>query len=67
MNFPQARRANVRINFGGADVRVAEQFLDDPQVRSIFQQMSGETMPQHVRGNVAREIGPARPASDAQP
>ena len=37
VDFPQALRADVGINFCCADVGVAEQFLDDPQVGSVLQ------------------------------
>ena len=37
VDFPQARRSDVRIDFRRADVGVAEQFLDDPQVSPVLQ------------------------------
>jgi hypothetical protein len=53
MHFPQPVSRDVRVNFRGADARVAEQFLDHPQIRAMFQQMRGKTVPQHVRRDVA--------------
>ncbi len=44
MNVPQAVAGDVGVNFRGADVRVAEQFLNHAQVRTMFQQMRGKTM-----------------------
>ena len=35
--LPQARRADVRIDFRGADVGVAKKFLDDSQVGPVLQ------------------------------
>ncbi len=63
VNFPQARRADVRINFRGADVGMAKQFLDDAQIGAVFQQMRGETVPQHVRRDVARRCRPGAPGA----
>jgi hypothetical protein len=37
VHFPQPRAGDVRINFRCADVRVAEQLLDDAQVRAMLQ------------------------------
>ena len=53
VNVPQPVAGDVRVNLRRADVRVAEQFLDHPQVRAVFQQMCGKAVPQHVRGDVA--------------
>jgi len=43
----------VRVNLRGADVRVAEQLLDHPQICAVFQQMRCEAMKQHVRCHIA--------------
>ena len=53
MNFAQAISGDVRVNLRRADARVAEQFLDHAQIRAVFQQMRRETMPQHMRCDVA--------------
>ena len=53
MNVSKATAADVGINFRGADVGVTEQFLDDAQVRAVFQQVRGETVSKHVWRDVA--------------
>ena len=64
VDFAQARSVDVGIDFGGADVGVAEQFLDDPQVRPVFQQVRGEAVAEHVRRYVSRPMpGPRAPAA----
>ena len=67
VNLPQPIAGHVRVNLRGADVRMAEQFLDHTQVRAMFQQMRGKTVPQHVRRDVARHPGVAHPILDSQP
>ena len=52
VHLAQARRGDVRINFRGADAGVPQQFLDDPQVCAVLEQMRGETVPQHMRRDV---------------
>ena len=48
MNLAQPAARDVRVNLRGADVRMAEQFLDDPQIRAMLQQMRRKTVPQHA-------------------
>ena len=67
VDFAQASSGDVRVNFRGADGGVAEQFLDHPQVGAVFEQVRGETVPQHVRRNVARDAGEAHARLDAFP
>ena len=67
MNVPQSVAGNMRVNLRGADIRVSEQFLDHPQVCSMFQQMRGEAVPEHVRRHVAAHTRPAHSPLDAQP
>ena len=55
VHFAQATARHVRVNFGRRDAGVSEQFLDDAQVGPVFEQMGGETMTQHVRGDVPRD------------
>jgi hypothetical protein len=38
MHFPQPVSRDVRVNFRGADARVAEQFLNHPQIRPVLKQ-----------------------------
>ena len=52
VDIAQPTARDVGINFRGADVGVAEQFLDDAQVCAVFQQMRGEAVSQHVRSDV---------------
>ena len=42
---------HMRIDHGGLDVLVAEQFLDCADVVAIFQQVGGEGMTEGVRGD----------------
>ena len=37
VNVVQATACHMRIDFGRADAGVTEQFLDDPQVRAVFE------------------------------
>ena len=53
VHVAKAVAGDVRVNLSGVDAGVAEQFLDDPQIGAVFQQMRGETMTQHVRRDVA--------------
>ena len=49
----------MRVDLRRADVAVAQEFLDDAQVRPAADQVSGEAMPQRVRRDVLQQ--PARP------
>ena len=49
VNMQQSLGIHVRIKFGRSDVRVPQHLLNRPQVRSAFQQVRRERMPQHVR------------------
>ena len=53
VNVPQSVARHVRVNFRGADIRVAEQFLDHSQIGAVLEQVRRETVPQHVRRDVA--------------
>ena len=53
VNVAQTVSGDVRVNFRRADVRVAQQFLNHPQIRAVLQQMCRKTVPQHVRRDVA--------------
>ena len=57
MNIPQPLAGHVRVNFGRADVSMAEHFLDDAQVGAIFQKVRREAVTQHVRSDVAGDAG----------
>ena len=42
---------DMGVNLGGLDIRVAEQFLEDADIDSVFQHMRGEAMAQRVATN----------------
>ena len=67
VDFPEAVAGDVGVDFGGADVRVAEEFLDDAQIRAVLQEVRGETVSQHVGGNVALDPGVFDAVLDMQP
>jgi len=67
VHLAQTLAGDVRVDFGGADARVAEQFLDDAQVGAVVEQVRGEAVPEHVRGNVAGDAGAPGAAFDPQP
>ena len=58
---------DVGIDLGRGDAGVAEEFLNDAQVGTVFEEVSGEAVPEHVRRDVA--IDPRTEASffDARP
>jgi hypothetical protein len=41
----------LRVDLRGAEIRVAEQFLDRSEVRPALKQMGGETMAKYVRAD----------------
>ena len=53
VDFAQTTAGDMSIDFGGADTGVAKQFLDDAQIGSVLQEVSGEAVAQHVRSNPA--------------
>jgi hypothetical protein len=67
MDIPKAVSCDVRVNLGRADARVTEEFLDDPEVRAVIEQVCGEAMSKHVRRYVARDSGSARATLDPKP
>ena len=50
----------MKINSGFFQIAMSKQNLDGPQIRSGFQQVSGETMPQRVRMNLLADAGTLR-------
>ena len=48
MDFPQAAALDMGVDLGGADVGVAEQLLDDPQIGAVFQQVRCKAVAQRV-------------------
>lgn len=67
MRVPQAGCGHVGVDFGSADFRVAQQFLNDPQIRAVLEQVRGKTVSEHMRSNVALDAGAADPVLDPQP
>jgi hypothetical protein len=67
MHFLQAFAAHVRVYLGGADARMPEHLLNDPQVRPIIQQMSGKAVAQHMRRDVSIDPATFHPLLNAQP
>ncbi len=67
MHLSEPVAGYVSIDFGRANAGVAEQLLNHPQVGAIFQQMRCETVPEHVRRDVAPNARPPHPSFDPQP
>ena len=67
VDLAQAISRDVRVNLRRADARVAEQFLDHPQIRAVLQQMRCETVPQHVRSDVPCNPRAPGPIFNPQP
>ena len=51
VHLGEMRAVDVRVDLGGADVGVAQQLLDDAEVRAAFQKMRREGVPEHVRAD----------------
>jgi hypothetical protein len=51
VNLLQSLSRNMRIDLGRGDVRMAEHELDRPQVCPPFQKMTGEGVPEKMRGD----------------
>ena len=55
-NYPVCRY--IRVEGGRLDASVAEQGLDGSDVRTVFQKMSGEAVPQRMHSDVFLQSGP---------
>ena len=55
------------INFRRGDGRVTQEFLNDAKVRAIFEQMSCETVAQHVGRDVSSNASATDALFDAKP
>ena len=53
MNISEATAGDVGVNLCSGNRGVAEEFLDDAEVRAVFEQVSGETVSEHVRRNIS--------------
>ena len=54
---PGGAGRDVRVDLRRREALVAEQLLDDPQVRAAVEQMGRERVPQRVRRDAVREAG----------
>jgi hypothetical protein len=52
---------DMRVDLGGRDIGVSEQFLDDAEIGSVAEKVGGEGMPQEVRVNIRLDPGHLRP------
>ena len=50
--FLQPVPRNMRVDLGCRDIRVPEQFLDDPKINAALEQMGRERMPKGMRRNM---------------
>ena len=57
----------MKINGGFFQIAMSQQDLDGPQIRSGFQQVSGETVPQCVGMNLLADAGALRGFSAGLP
>ena len=67
MDLLQPLVFHVRIDLGRGDVDVAQHHLHGAQIGTVFQQMRGERMTQHVRGDRLVNAGPERPPPENGP
>src|SRR5258708_11469819 len=67
MHLAETFAFDVGIDLGGADAGMAEEFLDDAQIGAVFEEVSGEAMPQHVRGDISANPGSPGALLDPQP
>src|SRR6185503_3001786 len=67
MNVAQAFPGDMGIDLGSADAGVAEKFLNDPQIRTVLEQVGREAVPQHVRCHIARDAGVTNSILNAEP
>jgi hypothetical protein len=54
----------MQVAAGGAKRAVAEKALDDPKVGAVFQEMSGEAVAKHMRGDPLGDSGGLSGGSD---
>lgn len=67
VDVAQPVAGDVGVDLGGADGGMAEEFLDDAEVGAVFEQVRGEAVSQHVRGDAARDAGVFDAFLDALP
>ena len=67
VDFAQAASGHMSVDFRRGDTGVAQQFLDDPEVGAMIEQMGGETVTKHVRRHISFETGASGAPLDPQP
>ena len=67
MNSPQLVDGIVRVDLGGGQAAMTQQLLDGIEVGPVVKQMSGKTMPQHVRAFLLNGGGLAQDLVDQGP
>ena len=67
VDISQAAFGDVGVEFRSADGGVAQHFLDDPKVRSVFQKVGGEAVTKHVGSDIAGDASPLDGALDPSP
>lgn len=58
---------HMGVDLRGTDAGVTEQFLNDAQVRAMFEEMGGEAVTEHVRRDVAFDVGGRDALFDSEP
>ena len=65
VDVAEASHVNVRVDLGGANVRVAEKFLNRADVSAVLEHVRGEAVPEDVGGNALwRDVGSDGPLAD---
>ena len=67
MHLTQSRAGDMGVDFGCRDAGVAEELLDDAQVRPVVQEMGCEAMPEHVGRHIAVDARAADALFDMLP
>lgn len=67
VDVAEAVAGDVGIDFGCADVGVAKEFLNDAQVGAVFEEVSGEAVAQHMRGDIAGDASASNTFFDVEP
>ena len=65
VDVAEAVGGDVGVDLGSIDGSVAKEFLNDAEVRSVFEKVCGEGMPEHMGRDVAGDAGDADAFFDA--
>jgi hypothetical protein len=57
MQFFELLACDMGIDLGGGYIDMAQHYLNSPQVRPAFQQVTGKRMPQTVGGDLFVKVG----------